>query len=50
MSTCKKDSKKYCMNCEHYDYCDKANRCDGSCSACDDESCENNKNYKEETL
>lgn len=47
MNNCKSGSKKNCMNCKHYDYCDIANRCDGNCSACDINDCENNKNYKE---
>ena len=46
MNTCKKDSKKYCMSCKHYDYCDRANRCDGHCSKCDNTNCENNLNYE----
>lgn len=40
---CKRDSKKYCMACEHYEDCDRANRCNGDCKNCDDSSCENNK-------
>ena len=39
---CRKDSKKYCMSCKHYDYCDRANRCNGNCHLCDDYECENN--------
>ena len=46
MNTCKKDSKKYCMSCKHYDYCNRANRCDGHCSKCDNTNCENNPNYE----
>lgn len=47
MNNCKTDSKKYCMACPHYDYCDRANRCDGNCHKCDDETCENNPLYQE---
>ena len=32
MVPCKKDSKKYCMACRHYEYCDRANRCNGAVS------------------
>lgn len=39
---CKTNSKKFCMVCQHYDYCDKANRCDGNCFICDDYDCHNN--------
>lgn len=46
MNTCKKDSKKYCMSCKHYDYCDRANRCDGHCSKCNNTNYENNPNYE----
>ncbi len=47
MSTCKQNSKKTCINCKHYEYCDRANRCDGDCGHCDDATCENNPKYKE---
>jgi hypothetical protein len=43
---CRKDSKKHCMSCRHYDYCDRANRCNGDCHLCDDYDCENNPSYK----
>ena len=46
---CRTDSKKHCENCEHYGYCDIANRCDGDCHKCDDYDCENNTKYKEKT-
>lgn len=46
MNTCKKDSKKYCMSCKHYEYCDRANRCDGQYSKCDNTNCENNPNHE----
>ncbi len=39
------------MNCKHYEYCDRANRCNGDCGHydddTDDDTCENNPNYKE---
>ena len=41
-----KNSKKTCMNCKHYEYCDRANRCNGDCGRCDDTTCENNPNYE----
>mgnify|MGYP001109422243 CR=1 FL=1 len=44
MRLCEKNSKKTCMNCKHYEYCDRANRCNGDCGHCDDETCENNPN------
>lgn len=43
---CKRDSKKYCMACQHYEECDRANRCNGDCKNCDDASCENNTLYQ----
>lgn len=43
---CRTNSKKHCMACEHIDYCDKANRCNGDCHICDDYACENNSKYK----
>lgn len=46
MVPCKKDSKKYCMACRHYEYCDRANRCNGDCCKCDDDGCENNPEYE----
>lgn len=46
MAPCKKDSKKYCMACRHYEYCDRANRCNGDCCKCDDNGCENNPEYE----
>ena len=46
MLPCKKDSKKYCMACRHYEYCDRANRCNGDCCKCDDNGCENNPEYE----
>ena len=45
---CRTDSKKYCSKCEHFDYCDIANKCDGNCHKCDDYDCENNTEYKGE--
>lgn len=42
MDACRTDSKKYCMACRHYDYCDRANRCNGDCGNCDVTDCENN--------
>ena len=33
MENCEKHSKKLCAQCRHYDYCDKANRCNGDCDA-----------------
>ena len=47
MRLCEKNSKKTCMNCKHYEYCDRANRCNGDCGHCDDTTCENNPKYKE---
>ena len=29
MENCKKNSKLICSQCKHYDYCDRAKRCDG---------------------
>lgn len=29
MSPCNQNSKKTCMNCKHYEYCDRANLCNG---------------------
>jgi len=46
MVPCKKDSKKYCMACRHYECCDRANRCNGDCERCDDNVCENNPEYE----
>lgn len=46
MRPCKQNSKKTCMNCKHYEYCDRANHCNGDCGRCDDTTCENNPNYK----
>ena len=46
MVPCKKDSKKYCMACRHYEYCDRANRCNGDCERCDDNVCENKPEYE----
>lgn len=31
MKPCFQNSKKTCMNCKHYGYCDRANRCNGDC-------------------
>ena len=42
MENCEKHSKKLCAYCKHYDYCDRASRCDGKCYDCDDNGCENN--------
>lgn len=42
MKPCFQNSKKTCMNCKHYEYCDRANRCNGDCGHCDDATCENN--------
>ena len=50
MRPCKQNSKKTCMNCKHYEYCDRANLCNGDCGHCDDDTCENNPNYKELTI
>lgn len=47
---CKTNSKKYCMACEHYDYCDKANSCNGECHACDDYDCENNPKFNNQEV
>ena len=41
------DSKKACANCEHHEYCNIANRCDGTCYKCDIFDCDNNP-YNEE--
>lgn len=41
---CRTDSKRHCMECIHYDYCDKANCCDGNCFQCDYFNCPNNLN------
>ncbi len=46
MENCEKHSKKLCAQCRHYDYCDRASRCDGQCDCCDDSECENNSKYK----
>lgn len=46
MKTCRTDSKKHCMACKYYDYCDRANRCDGHCDKCDVKDCENNPCYE----
>lgn len=46
MNECRTDSKKHCMACEHFDYCDRANGCNGNCSCCDDEECDNNPLYQ----
>lgn len=50
MEDCQKNSKLTCSRCRHYDYCDRANRCDGKCHSCDITACENNPNYEEESL
>lgn len=50
MKPCNKDSKKYCMTCRHYAYCDIAKRCDGICDSCDVTKCENNPEHKEKTI
>lgn len=49
MENCEKHSKKICSQCSHYDYCDRANRCDGRCYDCDNDGCENNPVYKLKT-
>lgn len=49
MENCEKYSKLLCSECEHYDYCDIAKRCDGICYSCDITECENNPDYKEDT-
>ena len=46
MENCENHSKKLCAQCRHYDYCDRASRCDGQCDCCDDSECENNSKYK----
>lgn len=46
MENCEKHSKKLCAQCRHYDYCDRASRCDGQCDCCDDSECKNNSKYK----
>lgn len=46
MKPCRKDSKKHCMACRHYAYCERANRCNGDCQHCDDKDCENNPEYE----
>lgn len=46
MKPCRKDSKKYCMACRHYEYCDRANRYNGDCKNCDDTARENNPEYE----
>ena len=48
MENCKMNSKLICSQCKHYDYCDRAKRCDGKCYSCDITDCENNPAYKEE--
>ena len=45
MKPCIQNSKQTCMNCKHYEYCDKANRCDGRCYECDIIKCQNNPHY-----
>ena len=47
MESCKMNSKLICSQCKHYDYCDRAKRCDGKCYSCDITDCENNPDYKE---
>ena len=42
MESCKMNSKLICSQCKHYDYCDRAKRCDGKCYSCDITDCENN--------
>ena len=42
MKPCIQNSKNTCMNCKHYEYCDRASRCDEKCYDCDDNGCENN--------
>ena len=49
MKPCIQNSKKTCMSCKHYEYCDRANRCNGDCGHCDDATCENNPLYKLKT-
>lgn len=49
MENCEKHSKKLCAYCKHYDFCDRASRCDGKCYDCDDNECENNPMYKLKT-
>ena len=49
MKPCIQNSRKTCMNCKHYDYCDRACRCDGRCYVCDDATCENNPINKSKT-
>lgn len=49
MKPCIQNSKKICMNCKHYEYCDRANRCIGDCGHCDDATCENNPLYRLKT-
>ena len=39
MENCEKYSKLLCSECEHYDYCDIAKRCDGICYSCDITEC-----------
>lgn len=46
MKPCRNDSKKYCMACRYYDYCDRANRYNGDCENCDDTACENNPEHE----
>lgn len=49
MKPCIQNSKKICMNCKHYEYGDRANRCNGDCGHCDDATCENNPLYRLKT-
>lgn len=45
-----KDKLRYIGKKEkHYEYCDRANRCNGDCGHCDDATCENNPLYKLKT-
>ena len=48
MENCEKHSKKICAYCKHYDYCDRANSCDGRCYVCGINKFENNTSYKEQ--
>lgn len=45
MTNCKANSKKLCIECKHFGYCDIAMRCDGKCHNCDITDCENNSSY-----
>ena len=38
---CKRDSKKYCMACQHYEDCDRANRCINRTNGQEDEDIRN---------